>query len=151
MKFSIVIPARDEAGSIGSTLDEIRERLQREGIAYEIVVVNDGSSDATEEEAQARCAADSRVRLVHNRGPHGFGNAVRCGLDVFEGDAVAIMMADGSDDPDDLVRYYYILRDRADCAFGSRFMPGGRIENYPKVKLVMNRFSNLFIRLLFRL
>lgn len=149
MKLSVVIPARNEARNIGPTLDQIRERLQREGITYEIIVVNDGSSDATVEEVQARCAADPGVRLVHNRGPHGFGYAVRCGLDVFEGDAVAIVMADGSDDPDDLVRYYYILRDQDECAFGSRFLPGSRVENYPRLKLVINRAANLFIRLLF--
>jgi len=151
VKLSVVVPARNEAGNIGPTLDGIRERLQREGIPYEIVVVDDGSSDTTADEVQVRCAADSRIRLVHNKGPHGFGYAVRCGLDAFEGDAVAIIMADGSDNPDDLVRYYFILRDRAECAFGSRFMPGSRIENYPKVKLVINRFANLFIRLLFGL
>ena len=64
-------------------------------------------------------------------------------------DAVVIVMADGSDDPDDLARYYYILRDRAECAFGSRFVLGGRVENYPKVKLLINRLANLFVRFLF--
>ncbi len=151
MKLSVVIPARDEAGNIGPTLDEIRGRLGREGLPYEIIVVNDGSSDATPQEVQARCAVDSGVRLIHNTGPHGFGYAVRCGLDAFSGDAVAIVMADGSDSADDLVRYYHILRDRAECAFGSRFLPGSRVENYPRFKLVINRAANLFVRLLFGL
>ena len=151
MKLSVVIPARDEAWVIGQTLDEIRESLHREGITYEIIVVNDGGSDATPEEVQARCAVDSGVRLIHNTGPHGFGYAVRRGLDAFTGDAVAIVMADGSDSPDDLVRYYYILRDRAECAFGSRFLPGSRVENYPRFKLIINRAANLFIRVLFGL
>ncbi len=149
MKLSVVIPARDEAGNIGPTVDGVRERLKREGIDYEIVVVNDGSADATVEEVQVRCAADPGVRLVHNQGPHGFGYAVRCGLDAMIGDAVAILMADGSDDPDDLVRYCYILRDRAECAFGSRFLAGSEVENYPPLKLAINRLANLFIRLLF--
>ena len=149
MKLSVVIPARDEAGNIRPTVDGVRERLTREGIAYEIVVVNDGSADATVEEVQARCAADPGVRLVHNQGPHGFGYAVRCGLDAITGDAVAIVMADGSDSPDDLVQYFYILRDRAECAFGSRFLPGSGVENYPPLKLAINRLANLFIRLLF--
>ncbi len=151
MKLSVVIPASNEAGSIGATVDQLRERLQREGIPYEILVVNDGSSDATGEEALSRCAADSRIRLIDNPGPHGFGYAVRCGLDAFQGDAVAIVMADGSDAPDDLVRYYQVLQDEAECAFGSRFLPGGRLENYPRFKLVVNRLGNLFIRLLFGL
>ncbi len=151
MKLSVVIPARNEAGNIGLTVDGVRHRLSQEGIEYEIVVVNDGSSDGTVEEVEARCGTGSSVRLVHNRGPHGFGYAVRCGLDAVEGDAVVIVMADGSDSADDVVRYYYVLRDRAECAFGSRWMPGSRVENYPMLKLVINRLANLFIRLLFGL
>ena len=151
MKLSVVIPARDEAGSLGPTLDGVRERLKREGITHEIVVVNDGSTDATVEEVQTRCAADPCIRLIHNAGPHGFGYAVRCGLDAMTGDAVSIVMADGSDSPDDLVKYFYILRDRAECAFGSRFLPESRVENYPRFKFVVNRLANLLIRLLFGL
>lgn len=151
MKLSIVIPARNEMGNIGPTLDQIRDRLQREGIPYEIVVVNDGSSDATVEEVRTQCAADPCIRLIHNAGPHGFGYAVRCGLDSTIGDAVCIVMADGSDSPEDIVRYYYILRDRAECAFGSRFLPESRVEAYPRFKLVLNRLANLFIRVLFGL
>src|SRR5579884_2787832 len=102
MKLSVVIPARNEAANIGATVEAIGARLRRERIDYEVVVVDDGSTDATAAEVQRRAAADPCVRLVHNRGPHGFGFAVRCGLDQFEGDAVAIMMADGSDSPEDL-------------------------------------------------
>jgi len=151
VKLSVVIPARNEAENIGPTVDGIRARLSREGITYDIVVVDDGSSDSTMDEVLARGRVDPGVRLVQNSGPHGFGYAVRMGLDAFQGEAVAIMMADGSDSPDDLVRYFYILRDRAECAFGSRFLPGSRVENYPRFKLVVNRLANLFIRLLFGL
>jgi dolichol-phosphate mannosyltransferase len=149
VKLSIVIPARNEAGNIGATVDAIRTRLAGEGISYEIVVVDDGSTDATADEVRSR--ADPDVRLIHNPGPHGFGYAVRAGLDAFSGDAVTIMMADGSDSPDDLVRYFYIVRDRAECAFGSRFVAGGRVENYPRLKLGVNRLANFFVRLLFGL
>ena len=151
MKLSVVIPARNEAGNIGATLDAVRGRLVGDGIPYEIVVVDDGSTDATAQEVLARGSADPGVRLVQNPGPHGFGYAVRAGLDAFRGDAVAVMMADGSDSPDDLVRYYYIVRDRAECAFGSRFIPGSQVENYPRAKLAVNRLANSFVRLLFGL
>jgi dolichol-phosphate mannosyltransferase len=151
MKLSVVIPARNEAANIGATLDGIRERLRRERITYELVVVNDGSSDGTVAEVLSRASTDAAVRVLHNPAPHGFGYAVRRGLDAFTGDAVAIVMADGSDDPDDLVKYFYILRDRAECAFGSRFAAGGRVEGYPRLKLGINRLANTFIRVLFRL
>jgi dolichol-phosphate mannosyltransferase len=151
VKLSVVLPARNEAANIGPTLDALRERLRREGIPYELVVVDDGSSDATPAEVAARAADDPGVRLVPNTGIHGFGHAVRCGLDAFTGDAVAIAMADGSDSPDDLVRYYYVLRDRAECAFGSRFVPGSEVVDYPRPKLLVNRLANWFIRVLFGL
>jgi dolichol-phosphate mannosyltransferase len=151
VKLAVVIPARNEASNIGGTLDTIRGALRRERIAYEIVVVDDGSTDATAEAVRARAAEDPGVRLTHNGPPHGFGYAVRRGLDVFEADAVAIMMGDGSDDPEDLVRYYYVLQDRAECAFGSRFIRGGRLERYPPVKRIVNRAANLLIQVLFGL
>jgi dolichol-phosphate mannosyltransferase len=151
MRLSVVVPARDEAGNIGPTVDALTARLAREGLPYEIVVVDDGSTDATAAEVQARADADAGVRLVRNTGRHGFGHAVRCGLDAATGDAMAIVMADGSDDPEDLVRYYYVLRDEAECAFGSRFVAGSRVTGYPPLKLAINRLANLFIRLLFGL
>jgi dolichol-phosphate mannosyltransferase len=146
---SVVIPARNEAGNIGKTLDELTDRLTRERLSYELIVVDDGSSDQTVEEVAARGERDPAIRLVTNEGPHGYGHAVRRGLGVFRGAAVAIVMADGSDDPEDLIHYYEILRDRAECAFGSRFVHGSNIEGYPRLKLVINRAANLFIRVLF--
>jgi dolichol-phosphate mannosyltransferase len=99
----------------------------------------------------ARVAAGGApVRCVRNEGPHGFGFAVRRGLEAFAGDAVAIVMADGSDDPRDVVLYYRVLEAGYDCAFGSRFMPGAVVRDYPRLKLWINRLVNQGIRLLFR-
>jgi dolichol-phosphate mannosyltransferase len=151
MKLSLVIPARNEAGNIGATVDGLRARLREEGIDYEILVVDDGSSDSTCAEVEARAARDSGVRLERNTGMHGFGRAIRYGLERFTGDAVVIVMADASDHPDDVVRYYYVLRDQAECAFGSRFILGGGTYDYPRFKLFVNRLANLFVRLLFGL
>ena len=78
-----------------------------------------------------------------------FGAAVRRGLDIFTGDAVAIFMADASDDPRDLVRYYRKLEEGYECVFGSRFIPGAEIRDYPPHKLLLNRLANSFIRILF--
>src|SRR5207244_7963887 len=151
MKMSIVIPARNEAGNIGPFVERLRVTMERAAVDYEVVVVDDGSRDETVLEATAAGRGRARVRVVSNTGRHGFGYAVRYGLDRFTGDAVAIMMADGSDDPEDAVRYFEVLRDRAECAFGSRFIAGSRIENYPRLKLAINRLANLFIRALFNL
>jgi dolichol-phosphate mannosyltransferase len=151
MKLSVVIPARNEEGCIASTLEGLAATLRREGITYELLVVDDGSEDGTAAAAAGCAAADPGIRLVKNYGRHGFGMAVRKGLEIFTGDAVAVFMADASDSPDDLVRYYRKLQQGYDCVFGSRFMKGSEVVDYPAHKLVLNRMANYFIKTLFRL
>jgi dolichol-phosphate mannosyltransferase len=150
MRLSVVLPAQNEEGSVGSTVEGIVDVLEREEIDYEVVVVNDDSEDSTEAVVAAIGAQNPRVRVHRSHYERGFGNAIRAGLDVFEGDAVAIVMADASDDPRDLVRYHGLLEEGWDCAFGSRFMPGAEIHDYPQLKYIFNRLANQFIRLLFR-
>jgi dolichol-phosphate mannosyltransferase len=149
VKLSVVIPAHDEAESIAQTVEGVRAALRTAGIDYEIVVIDDASTDGTLGIVQA-LAADGDVRAFRSHYPGGFGHAVRAGLDRFAGDAVVVLMADGSDDPRDVVLYYRVLEAGYDCAFGSRFMPGGGVVDYPRVKLVMNRIVNAGIRVLFR-
>ena len=151
MKLSVVIPARNEATNIEATIGELSRRLTREEIVHEIVVVDDGSTDGTPDVVLRLADRFPGVRLVPNPGPHGFGRAVTKGLGAISGDAVVIVMADGSDDPDDVVTYYYILRDQAECAFGSRFIAGSRLQDYPRLKLVLNRIGNAVVRWLFGL
>ncbi len=151
MLLSVVIPARDEEGSIEQTVSEIATTLAREQIPFEIVVVDDGSTDRTAACVRHSMDRHAGIRLVTNSGRHGFGMAVRAGLAQASGEAIAVMMADGSDSPGDLVRYYRKVQEGYDCAFGSRFMHGSRIVDYPVHKLAMNRLANWFIRILFRL
>jgi dolichol-phosphate mannosyltransferase len=149
MKFSVVIPARDEEGSIATTLGGLTEVLDDAAIDYEVLVVDDASTDGTAEIVKAVATANPRVRYHRSHNPPGFGMAVRAGLDEFSGDAVAIFMADSSDDPRDLVRYHAVLEEGWDCAFGSRFVAGGKTYDYPRLKLLINRLANLFIRAIF--
>lgn len=150
MKLSVVMPAQNEEGSVGGTVEGVVAVLEREGVDYEVVVVNDDSEDSTEAVVAAIGAENPRVRVHRSHLERGFGNAIRAGLDVYEGDAVAIVMADASDDPEDLVVYHRILEEGWDCAFGSRFVPGAHIYDYPRLKLTINRLANWFIRVLFR-
>ncbi len=149
--FSIVIPAHNEEGCIVPTIQSISQILEQEKIAYEILVVNDNSRDKTEELLQQLNSENSKIRYINNYYPNGFGFAVRCGLENFEGDAVAIVMADSSDAPENIVDYYYKLQEGYDCVFGSRFIQGGKVIDYPTHKLLVNRFANLFIQILFGL
>jgi dolichol-phosphate mannosyltransferase len=150
MKISVVIPAHDEEGSVAATVEGIVERLEREAIEYDVLVIDDASRDRTKEIVESIGAGNPRVRCLTSHHPPGFGFAVRCGLEQFGGDAVAIMMADGSDSPEDLVAYYRVLEEGHECAFGSRFVRGGRVIDYPRTKLLLNRIVNFGIRVLFR-
>jgi dolichol-phosphate mannosyltransferase len=150
VKLSVVIPAQNEEGSVGGTVEGVVAALEREEIDYEVVIVNDDSEDSTEAVVAAIGASNPKVRCHRSHYEKGFGMAIRAGLDVFEGDAVAIVMADASDDPEDLVRYHRLLEDGWDCVFGSRFVPGAQVHDYPRLKLIINRLANWFVRLLFR-
>jgi dolichol-phosphate mannosyltransferase len=151
MKLSVVIPARDEGGSIGETLRVVLDALRAASVPSEIVVVDDGSRDDTGARVRQVAASNPEVVLVRNEGRHGFGMAVRAGLRHATGEAIAVMMADASDSPDDLVEYYRKLQEGWDCVFGSRFIRGGRVHDYPPHKLIINRMANWFIQTLFGL
>jgi dolichol-phosphate mannosyltransferase len=152
-RLSIVIPAHNEEGCIESTVRALVTRLHAEEIPHEVLVVNDNSKDATEAILKRLVSEfPGSVRYVNNTPPHGFGFAVRKGLESFSGEVVAVYMADASDTPEDLVLFYRTLLDRkVDCVFGSRFMKGARVVDYPWLKLRINRAANLFIQLLFGL
>jgi len=148
---SVVIPAQDEEGCICSTVEHLHVELRLHDVPHEIVVVDDGSTDKT---WSLLCELQHRVpslKPVQNPGLHGFGRAVICGLNAMQGDGVVIMMADESDDCRDVVRYWTELNKGFDCVFGSRFIKGGGVIDYPRLKLVLNRLTNYFLRVLFHI
>ena len=152
MKLSVLIPAHNEEGSIRETVHGVFDILTKEKIPHEIFVVNDHSTDRTGAILKKMSGEVPSLRQINNSLPNGFGYAVRCGLNNFNGDCVALFMADASDSPDDLVKFYRtLIKGNYDAVFGSRFMPGGRTIEYPKVKLRLNRIANSLIRLLFGL
>ncbi|MDB5069223.1 MAG: arnC 3 [Candidatus Eremiobacteraeota bacterium] len=145
---SVVIPAHDEQDCIEQTLLDLARVLESERIPFEIVVVDDHSTDGTAAAVARVAAVQPHVRCVANARPNGFGNAVQTGLDAFAGDAVCIVMADASDDPLDVVAYWRLIAGGYDCAFGSRFVRGARVVEYPRLKLLLNRSANAMISLL---
>jgi dolichol-phosphate mannosyltransferase len=148
---TVVIPACNEAGSIRSTVEHLDLELRLNGVPHEIIVVDDGSTDETWAILEELRTSLPSVRPIQNTGLHGFGRAVICGLDHMSGDAVVIMMADESDDCRDVVRYWQVLQEGYDAVFGSRFVRGGGVIDYPKLKLLLNRLFNRMIRMLFRI
>lgn len=147
--FSLVIPAHNEEGSIEETIHAITTALEMHNIEYEIVAVNDNSRDRTELILQKLSTQNPRIRYLNNYYPNGFGFAIRCGLESFQGDAVAIVMADCSDSPQNIIDYYDKLQEGYECVFGSRFIKGGKVIDYPSHKLAINRLANLFVATLF--
>jgi dolichol-phosphate mannosyltransferase len=152
MKLSIVIPAYNEEESIVETIDQIEEAFSKVNIDHEIFIVNDNSKDNTLAVLEQLAAKYPSVKYETNLGPNGFGYAVRYGLDRFSGDCVAVMMADLSDSPYDLIRYYTtMIEGNYDCVFGSRFIKGGKVIDYPWVKKIINRVANSIIRMVMRI
>jgi dolichol-phosphate mannosyltransferase len=150
LRLSVIVPAHNEADSVGATVRALADTLTAERIPHEILVVDDSSSDDTASVVNEVSTLCPSVRCVRSHLPPGFGYAVRAGLEHYTGDAVAIFMADQSDSPVDLVSYYRVLCEGFDCAFGSRFIKGGSTSGYPKLKLVINRSVNLAIAAMFR-
>jgi dolichol-phosphate mannosyltransferase len=146
---SVVIPARDEEGCIASTVQHLHLELSLKQVPHQIVVVDDGSTDSTWPILVKLSESVPGLKPVQNTGLHGFGRAIVFGIDASEGDAVVIMMADESDDCRDVVRYWGLLNEGWDCVFGSRFMKGGGVIDYPWIKLRLNRLANRFIQILF--
>lgn len=148
---SVVIPARDESGCVADTVEKLHKELESRQIAHEIIVVDDGSSDDT---WPILCLLKDHIPELsptQNKGPNGFGRAIIWGLNQMKGDAVAIVMADDSDEPEDVVKYWNKLNEGWDCVFGSRFIKGGSVVDYPLPKLILNRCANLFVSILFGL
>jgi len=153
MKLSVVIPAYNEEGCIRETVEGLILTLNKQDIVHEIVVVNDNSKDSTKEILVGLQQTCPSLKIVDNDSPNnGFGFAVRKGLDSFQGDCVAIFMADMSDSPDDLVKYYReMIQHDLDCVFGSRWIKGGFVIDYPRKKKVINRIANNIVRFSFGL
>ena len=149
--YSIVVPAHNEEESLPHTVRAIYAAMVRAGVPHEIVVVDDGSRDRTWTVLQELKQHIPTLAPVQNPGPHGFGRAVVCGFNHMRGDACAVVMADASDSPEDVVKYWRLLNDGWECVFGSRFIRGGRVVDYPRVKLFVNRLANLFIKTIFHI
>ena len=149
MKLSVVIPARNEEGCLRETVEGVARRLAPENIPFEIIVADDNSTDGTARICDEMAVQHPWFRVIHRADWPGIGHAIQEGLRNISGEVVAIMMADNSDAPEDLVSCYRKIAEGYDCVFGSRWIRGSHVYNYPAHKYVLNRMANNVIRLLF--
>lgn len=142
LKLSVIMPAYNEEAVVGATVMELTQELQASAIDYEIIVVDDASTDGTAAVLARLAAGNERIRPIHNAGPNGYGFAIRKGLEVYAGDAAVVVTSDGADAPKDVVGYVRLIEAGHDCAFGQRFGAGSRVEGYPPFKRRVNRIAN---------
>lgn len=151
MKVSCVIPAHNEEGNLEPLVAQLVSALGAHGETrdYELVLVDDNSTDGTPRVVDQLAASNPRVVGVHRRSERrGFGYAIREGLSRATGDVIVPVMGDLSDDPRDIVAMVRRVEEGCDVVYGSRFGRGRRLRGYPRAKLLANRLFNGVVRLL---
>ncbi len=144
---SIIIPARNEEDNLEDILQYFQEGLR--DIDFEVILVNDFSDDNTLEKSQKIFESNKNFKIVDNR-VKGLGGAINLGIKESQGKKISIMMADLSDDINDLIKYNKIMDEKnLDAVLGSRFLKGSQVRDYPFKKLILNRIFNFFVGLIF--
>ncbi len=145
----VVVPTYDEVDNIESVLDRLHAAVP----GAHALVVDDGSPDGTAELAEKLAAGDARVHVLRRTGKRGLGPAYVAGFRWGRAhgyDVLVEMDADGSHHPEQLPRLLAALHD-ADLVLGSRWVPGGRIEDWPRRRLLLSRVGNRYTRWALRL
>ena len=140
----VIIPTYNESENLPTIVGRVRAAVPEAGI----LVVDDNSPDGTGRLADELAAADDQVQVMHRLGKGGLGAAYLAGFAwaLQEGfDVVVEMDADGSHQPEQLPRLLEALRD-ADLVLGSRWVPGGGVENWPRSREILSKGGSLYAR-----
>ena len=148
---SIVVPAHNEKENLEILLKSILSSIEPSNIDYEILIIDDNSTDGTGKLSDEVASKNKRIRVVHRKGGASFGKSIKARFDVAEGDAIVPLMGDLSDDPADILGLLSALDKGFDIAVGSRFLSGSSVEGYPKLKMLANRSFNIFAATIFNL
>lgn len=141
MDLSIVIPAHNESKNLPILIGEIYKVLSSKNVDFEIIVVNDNSTDSTNEILGELRKRYANLRFLNRNGPRGVGYTLREGFELVRGQFVITMDADGSHDPRELPTLLKKLREGYDIVIGSRYIPGGRIDSSLGRKILSRGFS----------
>ena len=144
---SIIVPVRNESENLKDVFDYYTKNVK--DFKYEVLIVNDFSKDDTLNVARELEQKYKNFKILDNK-KKGLGGAINLGIEKAEGDYIAIMMADQSDDINDLKKYFQIISsENLDAVLGSRFLNNSKVENYPIRKLILNRIFNLIVSFIF--
>jgi len=143
-KVSVIMPAYNVAGKIVDTIRLTTKHLKQNGYRYEMVIVDDGSTDDTFTEATR--LRDPHIRVVGYERNRGKGYAVRFGSRLVSGDFVVVMDSDGNITPDLIVRYIGALKDH-DIAIASKWHPESRVST-PLMRRILSHSFHVLVVLL---
>ena len=144
---SIIVPVRNETDSLEDIFNYFTNNLIEED--YEVLIINDFSEDDTLLKAKQLNERNKNIKVFNNK-KKGLGGAINLGITNASGDFVTIMMADRSDDIEDLKEYYKLIKfEKLDAILGSRFLKDSKVSDYPIQKLILNRIFNFFVSLIF--
>ena len=149
-ELSVIIPAYNEEGRILKTIKQVRNLFNEIGIEHEIIVVDDGSSDNTFNEAL--CATFDNVKVIGYRKNRGKGHAIKYGVNHVTKDLVTFLDADMELDPKQIgILLEYMKNKNADVVVGSKRHPLSTIKYYPMLRKFLSKMYNIILRLLLRL
>jgi glycosyltransferase involved in cell wall biosynthesis len=137
---SFIIPAYNEEKTVGTVIDDTSQVMELYGLPYEIIVVNDGSTDHTEQIA----VATGKAKVFTNRPNRGKGYCLRRGLKEAHGDIIVTLDSDGEHKPKEIPGLITPLFDNNDIVSGSRFM-GSRFDATKRLNQVGNFLFNTAI------
>ena len=149
MSISIIIPCKNEENTILKTVNILKKKIKNKITNYEFILINDFSTDGTLKVIKKISKNSKNVNFSNNKNK-GLGGAINLGVKVSKKKFIVIVMADLSDDPNDLIRYYKeINKNNLDAIFGSRFTKKSKVIDYPIRKLIYNRIFNFLVKIIF--
>lgn len=146
---SVVIPAYREEARIGGTLTAVSSFFESQGVDYELIIVDDGSPDATADVVERfRQEHNPNIRLLRHPQNRGKGAAVRTGMMAAAGGQILFADADNSTPIGELLKLQNALQGGADVAMGSRYLSGSNVVlKQPLGRRAMSRAGNLLFRI----
>jgi len=140
-KFALVIPTLNEAGNVETLLNKIREVLEPLDASYEIIVVDDGSTDGTPDIVQKYAESDRRIRLLSRHDERGLAGAVIHGWNHSDAELLGVIDADLQHPPELLPALLSAMADGHDIAIGSRYAAKDGVRGWNPFRVAISKAS----------